>query len=203
MGAAQAWPLLAVAAAALGERAWRESGRFRVVARAVLIAAAACGLLYPIGALLSRVQLRSGPFTLDAARPLTSRSPADSAAIGWLERNAPRNAVVIEASGNPYSEFSRISSHTGIPAVLGWANHEGLWRANDQEVTDRQALMKVFYGGDERLAHLVAQRYNVTHVVLGDMERQLYPGADGISKYLFLKPEYPGPTTVYSIRKMP
>jgi len=199
----QAWPLLAVAGVVLAERAWREAGRFRLLGGAVLAAAAVVGLLYPIDAALSRLQLHSGPFTLDASQALTSRSPADAAAIGWLERSAPRNAVILEASGDPYSEFARISSHTGIPTLLGWANHEGLWRNNEQEIGDRATYLKVFYGGDERLADAVVRKYKVTHVVLGEMERKLYPGADRISRYLFLKPEFPGPTTVYSIRKIP
>ncbi|HEY6049684.1 MAG TPA: DUF2298 domain-containing protein, partial [Thermoanaerobaculia bacterium] len=199
----QAWPLLAVAGVVLAERAWREAGRFRLAARAVLAAAVVFGLLYPVDAALSRLQMHSGPFTLDASQALTRRSSADAAAIGWLERSAPRNAVVLEASGDPYGEFARISSHTGIPTLLGWANHEGLWRNNEQEIGDRATYLKVFYGGDERLADAVVRKYGVTHVVLGDMERKLYPGADRISRYLFLKPEFPGPTTVYSIRKIP
>jgi len=198
----QAWPLLAVAAAVLAERAWRETDRFRLPARAVLATAVLFGLLYPIDAALSRLQGHSGEFTLDASKALERRSSADFAAIAWLERNAPRNAVVLEASGDPYSEFARISSHTGIPTLLGWSNHEGLWRSNEEEIGDRATYLKVFYGGDERLASAVVQKYNVTHVVLGDMERKLYPGADSISRYLFLKPEFPGPTTVYSVRKL-
>ncbi|HYK42850.1 MAG TPA: DUF2298 domain-containing protein, partial [Thermoanaerobaculia bacterium] len=199
----QAWPLLAVAAAVLAEKVWSEAGRFRQAARAVLAVTVVAALLYPIDAALSRLQMHSGPFTLDASQALTRRSPADAAAIGWLERSAPRNAVVLEASGDPYGEFARISSHTGIPTLLGWSNHESLWRGNEQEISDRATYLKVFYGGDERLANAVVQKYKVTHVVLGDMERKLYPNADLISRYLFLKPEFPGPTTVYSIRKIP
>jgi uncharacterized membrane protein len=168
----------------------------------VVTTAALFGLLYPLDAALSRLQAHSGAFTLDASKALERRSPADAAAIGWLERNAPRNAVVLEASGDPYGEYARISSHTGVPTLLGWGNHEGLWRSNEQEIGDRATYLKVFYGGDERLANAVVQKYKVTHVVLGDMERKLYPGADLISRYLFLKPEFPGPTTVYSIRKI-
>ena len=201
----QAWPLLAIAGAVLAERAWREAGRFRLLGGAVLAAAAVVGLLYPIDAALSRLQSHSGPFTLDASQALTSRSPADAAAIGWLEEHAPRNAVVLEATGDPYSEYARISSHTGIPTVLGWANHEGLWRSNDQEIGDRASLIRTLLRGRRRAGSRCSfsSKYKVTHVVLGDMERKLYPGADRISSYLFLKPEFPGPTTVYSIRKIP
>ncbi len=199
----QAWPLLAIGGVALAESAWSEGRRSRSVIRAVLAVSIVLALLYPLDAALSRWRMHEGPFTLDATRALVNRAAADAAAIGWLEEHAGPRAVVVEASGDPYSEFARVSSHTGIPTVLGWANHEGLWRGHgsDQEIADRGALLRVFYqGGDERVASLFLQKYKATHVILGDLERRRYPGAERIASYLFLKPEFPGPTTVYSVR---
>ncbi|MEO8430927.1 MAG: DUF2298 domain-containing protein [Acidobacteriota bacterium] len=200
----QAWPLLAIGAAALAEEAWRTARRAsRSPVRWILAACAVLAMLYPFDAALSRWRIREGRFTLDATHALVRRSAADAAAIGWLEEHAGPHAVVVEASGDPYSEFARVSSHTGIPTVLGWANHEGLWRGHgsDQEISDRAALLGAFYSGnDERVATLFLQKYKVTHVVLGDLERRRYPGADRIASYLLLKSEFPGPTTVYSVR---
>ena len=141
----QAWPLLAIGAAVLAERTWREAGRIRNVARGILAAAVVLAVLYPADAALSRMRIHEGPFTLDARAALLKRSAGDATAIDWLAGHAPLNAVVLEATGDPYSEFARISSHTGIPTVLGWGNHEGLWRGNDREISDRAALVKVFY----------------------------------------------------------
>ena len=201
----QAWPLLAIAAVVLAEKAWRERESLRVsrAGRAVIVVCIVAAMLYPLDAALCRWRLHEGRFTLDATHALVARSPADAAAIGWLEEHAGPNAVVVEATGDPYSDFARISSHTGIPTILGWANHEGLWRGRPsrQEISDRLSLLRVFYGGaDERVASLFLQKYKVTHVVVGDLERKRYPGADRIASYLFLKPEFPGPTTVYSFR---
>ena len=204
----QAWPLIGIAAAVLGERAWREAARFRTEARIALASVVVVSLLYPLDAALSRLRMHEGAVTLDAFPALLKRSPGDAAAIAWLSSHAPAGSVVLEASGNPYTELARISSHTGIPTVMGWANHEGLWRNNEQEVADRAALVKVFYEGrDERVALLFCQKYKVTHVVLGDMERQTYPTADKIADYLFLAPVFPEPgktfpgmTIVYAVR---
>jgi uncharacterized membrane protein len=151
--------------------------------------------------------MHEGPWTLDAFPALYRRSPGDAAAISWLSTHAPADAVVLEASGNPYTEYARISSHTGIPTIMGWANHEGLWRNNEQEVSDRASLVKVFYEGvDEQVATLFLQKYHVTHVVLGEMERQRYPQADRVAGYVFLTPvfpekgqTFPGMTVVYSV----
>lgn len=203
----QAWPLIGVAAAVLAERAWRETVRWRRLLRVVLAACLVAALLYPVDAALSRLRMHEGAWTLDAFPSLNRRSPGDAAAIAWLGSHAPLGSIVLEASGDPYSEFARISSHTGIPTVMGWANHEGLWRNNEQEVTDRAALVKAFYEGlDDRVATLFLQKYNVTHVVLGEIERRRYPGADRIGEYIFLKPvfpengrSFPGMTVVYTV----
>ncbi|MEP7131630.1 MAG: DUF2298 domain-containing protein [Acidobacteriota bacterium] len=200
----QAWPLLAIAAAVLAERAWRSAGRFRKPVRLALGAAIVLALLYPADALLSRLRNHEGRFTLDAFPSLFQRAGGDALAIQWLETHAKKDAVVLEASGDAYSEYSRIASHTGIPTVLGWANHEGLWRNNDQEVGDRASLVRSFYqGGNEQVALVFLKRYRVTHVVLGDLERRLYPSADRIASYPFLSQELRGPTAVYSVHAGP
>ncbi|MEO8189165.1 MAG: DUF2298 domain-containing protein [Acidobacteriota bacterium] len=200
----QAWPLLAIAAAVLAERAWRFEGRFRKPVRLALGAAIVLALLYPADALLSRLRNHEGRFTLDAFPSLFRRAGGDALAIQWLEKNAKKDAVVLEATGDAYSEYSRIASHTGIPTVLGWANHEGLWRNNDQQVGDRASLVRSFYlGGNEQIALVFLKRYRVTHVVLGDLERRLYPSADRIASYPFLSQELRGPTAVYSVHAGP
>ena len=71
--------------------------------------------------------------------------------------------------------------------MLGWANHEGLWRSNDPEVAQRSAAVKAFYtASDPRTAALVVQKYKVTHVIVGDMERRTYPDADNVASLPFL-----------------
>jgi uncharacterized membrane protein len=106
----------------------------------------------------------------------------------------------MEATGDPYSEFSRVSSHTGIPTVLGWANHEGLWRSNAPEVNERARMIYAFYASPNlglQQAYGILQRYGVTHVVVGGLERQTYPAAARVGAYPFLKPVVTGETTVY------
>ena len=52
----------------------------------------------------------------------------------------PDQTVILETTGDPYSYFARFSSNTGLPTVLGWANHEGLWRGHDHEPSWRGAI---------------------------------------------------------------
>ena len=196
----QAWPLLSIGAVVLAGRAWEAGGRRRVLFRAVIAAAVLVSLLYPLNAAVSRVRQKDAPFSLDARGPLLRRNAGDAAAIDWLGSHAPVNSVVLEATGDPYSEFARISSHTGIPTVLGWANHEGLWRSNDKEVAERSARIRHFYSsGDPRMAWDTIQKYHVTHVIVGDIERRAYPNAAAVANFPFLSPVVVGSTTVYAV----
>ena len=196
----QAWPLLACAVAVFGSRAWEDKARSGLAVRALLAAAMLLSLFYPFEAAVSRLRQHEGPVSLDLASALARRNSGDAAAIQWILQHAPAGSVVLEATGDPYSEFARVSSHTGVPTVLGWANHEGLWRNNDAEVSQRVAAVKTFYTTpDPRTAASVLQKYGVTYVVLGDMERRTYPPAGNIASFPFLEPVVNGNTTVYRV----
>jgi YYY domain-containing protein len=202
----QAWPLLAVGAAVFGERAWRErkAGGSVSVPRLALAVAAVASLFYPVEAAASRLRQHEGSPSLDLRAALSRRNSGDIAAIEWLSLHAPPGSVVMEATGDPYSEFARISSHTGLPTVLGWANHEGLWRSNDPEIAQRGAAVRSFYTTpDKNMAASILKRYRVNFVVVGDMERRSYAGAGNIASFPFLQQAATGDTTVYRVVELP
>jgi uncharacterized membrane protein len=88
--------------------------------------------------------------------------------------------------------------------VLGWANHEDLWRSNDPEVMQRLEQIRRFYSSpDPVTAEAVLRRYGVTHVVVGDLERTTYGAADRVGSLPFLQPVHRGPTTVYRVTGTP
>ncbi len=199
----QAWPLIAIGGAVFAGRAAAAAGRRRLVQHGLFTACLLLAALWPLNAAVSRLRQKDGPLSLDARGPLARRGAGDAAVIDWFLHNARLGTVLLEASGDPYSEFARMSSHTGIPTVLGWANHEGLWRSNDQEVADRLARIKLFYTTpDPRVAWDAIQRYGVSHVVVGDMERRLYGGAASVPNLPFLSPVFSsGGTTIYSVAR--
>ncbi len=191
----QAWPLLAIGGAVFAARARDTVGRKSRVFRAALGLCVLLAALWPINVTVSRLRQRDAPFSLDAHGPLVRRNKGDAAVIDWLLANARVGSVVLEASGDPYSEYARISSHTGIPTVLGWANHEGLWRstakAEDPEVAERAARVKLFYTTpDARAAWETLQKYGVTYVVLGDMERKTYGSNPATASFPYLYPVF-------------
>ncbi|MGE5412809.1 MAG: DUF2298 domain-containing protein, partial [Syntrophomonadaceae bacterium] len=202
----QAWPLLAIGGAVFAGRALDAAPPRRLL-RAILGLAVLLGLMWPVNVAVSRFRQKDGPLSLDAHGPLVRRNRGDAAVIDWLLANAPRGSVLLEASGDPYSEYARMSAHTGIPTVLGWANHEGLWRARvgseDPEVAERLARIKLFYTTpDPRVAWEVLQKYGVTHVILGDMERRTYGSNPATAAFPFLYPVFISEgTAVYAVAR--
>lgn len=194
----QAWTILAVASPwAVGRlltHHWRWAPMPRVVtaALAALIAATAC---YPLGITLDR--LRSPYKTLDGNAYLARDHPGDYAAIEWLRAHASNGAVILETTGDPYSYFARFSSNTGLPTVLGWANHEGLWRGHDQIVMQRRDhVLRIYSATTLAEVEPLLDRYGVRYVIVGDLEREKH--ASGLEKFAQLEPVFrSGGTIIY------
>ena len=111
--------------------------------------------------------------------------------------------VVMEATGNPYTEYARISSHTGIPTVLGWGNHEGLWRSNAPEVAARIEDVRGFYSAtDPAVARGILDKHHVNLVIVGDLERSTYPNAPQIAAFPFLHSTVSGNTMVFRVEPL-
>lgn len=113
------------------------------------------------------------PWTLDGQRYLARETPEDYGAIRWLARHARPGESLVEAVGESYTYAARISTHSGVPAVLGWPMHEWLWRGTS--------------GARDALAHEVAALYrdpagpataaflrraHPTYVIIGRLERE-------------------------------
>lgn len=174
-----------------GSSAGREPGGGRVpvrLARRGLVGwwglAAAGMAAYPLKAAVLRIEGFQGPATVDGMEWMRRYHPDDHAAARWLLANgatssAQRAPVVLEATGGPYSEFGRMATQTGFPSVLGWDQHERLWRGEGAhaEVDRRRQDVERFYrDGSGPEARAVLERYGVAFVVRGYLEEQAYPG---------------------------
>lgn len=197
----QAWMLLSVGAAWYLRELMASTGSMRAPARAgvgLFAALALAGCVYPLSMSLTRMAYRPIPRTLDGMEYLRREHPDDYGAIAWLRENVRGMPVVLEASGNPYSYYARISSNTGLPTIMGWANHEGLWRSHDQSVGVRQADVKRIYEAPTlEAAQALLEQYDVRFVVVGELERKDHPGA-GLVKFESLPVAFrSGKTVVY------
>ena len=71
-----------------------------------------------------------GTGTLDGLAYLSESHPGDAAAVAYL-RTLAGNEIIVEAEGGDYTYYSRISSFTGIPGIIGMPFHEYMWRGDD------------------------------------------------------------------------
>jgi len=169
-----AWPLLVLGGALLLPLAL-STRRARGLVRAALLATAAGLLAHPLAAVLFRARW-SGPVDgLNGLAWMQREAPSDRAAVGWLRTHAVDGAVLAEATGNAYSDYSRIGDATGLPIVLGWDNHEGLWRgaAASAELEARRSGLRLLYTSEDADAVFAfLHRLNVRYVFVGALEHR-------------------------------
>lgn len=116
---------------------------------------------------------------LDGINYLKTLYPDDYAAINWLNKNIKGQPVILEAQGDSYTDYARISANTGLPTVLGWTVHEWLWRGSYNVPAPRITDVQTMYDTtDLQTAEKLLKEYNVKYVYVGDLERQKYPNLD-------------------------
>ena len=146
------------------------------------------GLVYPAATTVQRTDgFRKTP-TLDGFAFLEQHQPEDYQAAQWLIENVPGRPVVLEAVGGPYSHYARIATQTGLPTVLGWPQHERLWRgaAAESAIAERERDIDTIYRASNlaEVRHLL-DRYNVEYIVYGYLEASKYRDSGAAARAKF------------------
>ena len=204
------WVLLALAAAYL---LWRMSygrglrlpsgwpGRAWTAGLLILLAAAA---VYPVLGTRDRLRDRFDgavtPLALDGTAFMEDAvywgqgAPIalsdDLQAIRWLkgatdgESNVEGSPVVLEAQTPSYRWGGRISVHTGLPGIVGWAWHQTQQRFGYRLEVERriQDVDNIYETTSSEEALEMLRRYNVEYVYVGELERLYYP-PNGLAKF--------------------
>lgn len=119
---------------------------------------------------------REGYQGLDCTAYLESQYPQDAPAIRWLKANVQGNPVVLEANGDSYSDYCRVSAMTGLPTILGWYTHEWLWREDTNDLNEKSLEIETIYtSADEAQVRELLEKYQVEYIFVGQMERDKYP----------------------------
>jgi uncharacterized membrane protein len=115
-----------------------------------------------------------GGITLDGTQHLAQSHPQDYRAILWMQAYLP-DGIVAEAVGGSYTEYGRISAHTGLPTVMGWEFHEYQWRGSyDFHGTRSQDIQTLFQTRDWTQAKAIVDQYGIDYVYVGPLERSEY-----------------------------
>jgi uncharacterized membrane protein len=95
----------------------------------------------------------------------------------------------VEANCTEYRWCTRYTIYTGLPGVLGWNWHQRQQRAliPPTLITDRVTEIGLFYASpDVQSALAFLKKYGVKYIVVGQLERNVYPvleGMDGLAKF--------------------
>jgi YYY domain-containing protein len=142
-----------------------------------------CGLsililvfLYPyfaINSYFGDLRVYSG---LNGTNYLKSLYPKDLEAILWINSHIKGQPIILEAQGDSYTDYARVSTNTGLPTVLGWTVHEWLWRGTYDVPAPRiPEIEKMYESSSLQETKALLKKYNVSLIFIGDLERQKYP----------------------------
>jgi uncharacterized membrane protein len=142
---------------------------------------------------------RSLRVSTDASVFVDQSFPSDFEAIAWLNNTVSGRPVVLEAPGDSYTGYERVSVATGLPTVRGWYVHEWLWRSDTELLNERSADIETIYTGeDEQTVRDLIKKYNISYIYIGSLERSMYANindtllqsigtvaySDGVSTYI-------------------
>ena len=117
----------------------------------------------------------SGYKGLDATSFLENDFAEDASAIRWMKENIKDSPVILEANGDSYTDYERVSAMTGLPTVLGWYVHEWLWRNDTADLNEKSAdIEKIYTSTDQSEVEELLKKYNVEYIFVGSTEREKY-----------------------------
>lgn len=112
---------------------------------------------------------------LNATAFLETDFSEDAAGIRWLKKNIKGSPVVLEANGDSYTQYERVSAMTGLPTVLGWYVHEWLWRNDVADLNTKSGDIELIYTSkDEKQVKDLLEKYNISYIFTGACEREKY-----------------------------
>ena len=184
------WLILGWALIVLASRVQRQGQSMRgflVLPGFLLVLSLTCLVVYFLPVITGTLMFsRSG--TLDGQGYIERGFPSTYKMIRYIDENIENQPVILETYGGAYqygppAPENAISSHTGVPTVLGWENHEGLWRGHPPEVRQRREDVKTIYDTtDIEIAKQLLAKYNVAYVYVGGRERAQF-SEQGLAKF--------------------
>ena len=206
----QAWMMFAVsAAAAFGWlinvfTTWRF--RWRMIYQTGLYVLLGGAFLFTLTATADKISDRMNPevpHTLDGMEYMkhsehwqeqTMDLSQDYHAIRWMQDNIEGSPVILEANCPEYRWCTRFTIYTGLPGVVGWNWHQrqqrGIFAPQVQQRVDE---VGAFYTtSDIQYALSFIKKYDVKYIVVGQLERNVYPTLEGLPDGLAKFPQYAG-----------
>jgi YYY domain-containing protein len=114
-------------------------------------------------------------WTLDGGAFFDRVYPDDMSAAAWL--STASYGIIVEASkpDASYTDYSFISTYSGLPTVLGWPMHEGQWRGSfEPQGTRQDDIRRLYETSSWAEAQTILSQYGIHYVCVGTLERSTY-----------------------------
>jgi uncharacterized membrane protein len=224
----QVWMLFAVGAAAafgwlLDEFPfWRM--RWRTIYQTGLYLLLAGAFMFTVTATTDKISDRMNPAAPHSLDGITYMNYAqhfdgqmmdlsqDYRAIRWMQDNVQGSPVIVEANCSEYRWCTRFTIYTGLPGVVGWNWHQRQQRAltASNTIFNRVSEVGTFYTSpDIDITLTFLKKYQIKYIVVGQLERNVYPAinpmVDGLSKFSKYEGKYwkavyhDADTTIYEV----
>lgn len=142
-------------------------------------------VIYPLFSVRSYFNSLKTYESIDGLGWLQNEYPDDFALIKWLRsRHFPDSdslianqdlPVIVEADGDSYTDYERVSTFTGLPTVVGWAVHEWLWRGSYDVVAPRREDVRLIYEDTDQVKVAeILKRYKIRYIIVGKIEREKF-----------------------------
>ncbi len=152
--------------------------------------------IYPLLGTQARLRMRFEvlPVTLDGMAYMQSAVYQDANgqielahdynAIRWLQRNIEGSPMILEGLTPNYRWGGRVSTYTGLPAIVGWQWHQQQQRWGYREDVGARArdVDEIFSTTSVPEALSLLDKYGVQYLYVGQLERLYYP-AEGFKKF--------------------
>ena len=119
--------------------------------------------------------------SLDATEFIYREYPEDAGAIEWLRKYVKEQPLVLEANGDSYSRYCRVSAVTGLPTIEGWYVHEWLWRGDVDDLNEKALdIRNIYEAQDPETAKELLEDYGVRYLFVGSCEHEKYTISDQV-----------------------
>jgi uncharacterized membrane protein len=171
----QAFTMMGIASVYVFYRISMMGSRAKYLLKAVFLLFFVLVFIYPFYSVPSYYGKLDKPPVLDGAQWLKTTYPQDYEIVQYLNTRVSGQPVVLEAQGDSYTDYERISAFTGLPTVAGWWVHEWLWRGSANVVGDRIPEINDMYQlNDLERSRALLNKYDVKYVVVSGLEREKY-----------------------------
>jgi len=178
----QAFTMMSIASAYVFYRVGMWKSKWRFVARGILAFFFIFVFIYPYLAfpsyypgLFEKETYQKAP-QLDGSKWLESMYPQDKEIVDYINKNIDGQPVILEAQGDSYTDYDRVSAYTGVPTVAGWWVHQWLWRGSSGVVGERIPDIEALYQSEDiEFTKQLIRKYDIQYVVISNIEREKYP----------------------------